>query len=354
MVQAQTIGIVVLVFVAVALGAYLLRKRMSDGGNEDDDEQRLNQQERTRRTRDNSIPVTKRVGGWTWPTKWLVGGVLLLFTVIGWNVYAYLKTGSPTQMAYAQETQLFVAGLITFAGGIWYDRRLDRRAGTIHIRHEADADEGSGESVETVHYHPDDVIEDEHGMIVAEYTRTRRFGLFRQPKRVADDRRLRNDGDVHRPLTDKVWHRVPDHATQVGRNEWTFRTQGVDTSSSPTAVADYEYRPPFSLSRERLHQIQADMDQMQSEVKQKNRILADRDAKIRELEQMLKNARTDDWKQFLDILKELAPYIGGGQSKEQVFNQLPDDAFKGHSSREAAGNGEENGELTAAGRRGSQ
>ncbi|MFB6121118.1 MAG: hypothetical protein ABEJ68_08400 [Halobacteriaceae archaeon] len=351
MVEYQTIGIVVLVFIALAVGIYFLRRRLSDG-DENDDEQRLEQQQRARRSRDNSLPVTKRVGGWTWPTKWLVGGILVVFTVVTWNIYTYLKTGSPTQMAYAQETQLFVAGLVTFAGGIWYDRRLDRRSGTIHVRHESDPDEGSGETTETIHYHPDDVIEDEHGMVVAEYTRTRRFGLFRQPKRVADDRRLRNDGDVHRPLSDKVYHRLPDHAVQVGRNEWVVRTQGVDTSSSPTAVADYEYRPPFSLSRERLHQIHADMDQMQSEVKQKNRILADRDAKIRELEQMLKNARTDDWRQFLDILRELAPYIGGGQSNEQILQKLPDDAFKGHSSRDTAGNGEENGELTsAAGRR---
>lgn len=326
-----TIGVVVATFIALAIGVYLVRKRLSDDDSEGGSpEERL--ESSTQHRDDYSLPVTKRVAGMTSVAKWAVGALLVILGVVVYNVYSFYKTGTPAQMLYASETWTAIIVSVAAGIGIVYERRRARGEGKLTIVHEADPENGVEETVQTVYYDPDDVIEDDHGTVVAEYKRTRMFGLFRNPKRVADDRQLRADGDVHRPLSDKVMHRIPSHATKVGSNHYTFTTQGSKTTTSPTATADYEYRPPFNLSGSDLRRYRSNMQMMQEDLEAARTLNAQLHKQIRDLRGRLTNTETDAWKEALSIIERIAPLLN--QNDHHTLQQVPKEAFNGRSSRQ--------------------
>lgn len=341
MVDAVVIGIAVGGVLLLALGGYLIRRTLSDDEpNERTAEQRTDHRDAVRR--DNSLPVTKRVGGMTWPAKWALGGVLIIFAVVGVNIYSYYKSGSPMQMVYATEAQMGVVALIAAGGGLLYERKRSSAEGRLDIIYEKRGEDGEyGTSEATVYFDTRDTFTDDHGTIVAEYGKNRLFGLFRQPKRVSDDRRLRNDGDVHRPLSDKVHYRIPEHAIEVDDGHYVVRSRGLATTKSPDAVADFEFRAPFTLSKEDLRRIHSNQQQMEIDINYLRAEAAHKDQRIRQLEEKVSNFDTEAWTKFLGIAERLAPLISRGHS-EQIVERLTDIENGAHSARE---NGQFNGEL---------
>jgi hypothetical protein len=347
--SGQVIGAILLILLALIVGLYLVRRWMASRGDDEDDsgQQRVEERERSRSRTTPSLSMRQRFAAKTWPAKMLIVGIFVILVVVVWNTYTYLKTGSPTQMAYARETQFFVIGLVTFGTGIWWDRRQHAREGVIDVQYEPVPGSGRDETVtERIHYNPTDVVETEHGDVAHQYKDSRFMGLYRQPMVVADDKRLRNDDQVRRPLSDKVGHQIPPHAIEVEEDHYVIRTKGRRTTATPESVADYEYRPPYSMSMERKLQIEADVEEMAGRVDQMDRKLGHKDEMIHELEKSLENARTEDWRDLIGVLHNIAPLIGRGYSNQQVLQKLPDQAFQSHSPRD----GEEmNGQPGAAG-----
>ncbi|RDZ49690.1 hypothetical protein C5C07_20120 [Haloferax sp. Atlit-4N] len=324
------IAVALVTFVVAAVGVYVLRKRFGDDDTPESAEERL--EAATQAREDYSLPVTKRVAGMTSVAKWALGAVGVIFAVIAYNVYSFYQTGSPAQMLYAQETQLAVIVLTATGVGIGYERQRATKEGTLTVIHEADPNNGGEETVQTVHFKTNDILADDHGQVLAEYKRNRMFGLFRQPKRVADDRQLRADGDVYRPLSDKVMHRLPAHAIEVAPNHYVFRTQGSKTTSSPTATADYEYKPPFNLSQENLRRYRSNMEMMQVDLEEAKSLNAQLHKKVRDLRERLTNTETDTYQELLELIEQISRLTN--RSEQTTLQQVPAEAFGGRRSRQ--------------------
>lgn len=351
----KTAGAILGVLVLIVVVLYLIRRRMHSGDDdgEDSGQQRVDDSQQARTRERPSLGMRQRAAGLTWPAKVLAVGTLVVLGVIIWNIYTYLKTGSPTQMAYARETQLAIVGGATFVVGAWWARKQRRSEGIVDIEYEPVPGSGRSETTtERLYFNTDDVVQTEDGLVVHEYTDGRFMKAYRQPKRVADDRRLRGDEHVRRPLSDKIGHRIPEHAEEVADNHWVFRTKGQRTARSPEMVADYDYLPPYSMSQERKLQIEQDVEEMASRVDQTQRKLAHKDEMIRELETMLENARTENWRDLIEVLQKVAPLVGSGYSNQRVLQKLPEGTFQAHSSRDQDAPAT-NGEYSADGHPGS-
>lgn len=320
------------IVLVIGVGFYLLRRRYmnQDDANQNSGTERI---ARGHEREQYDIPLRTRVGGMPWEAKAVLGTVFVFTVVVVYNVWQYLKTGSPAQMVYAAETQAVALSVAMLFVGIWYERSRARKyEGEIHVKYEADASDGDTETTtEVIHYNPQDVVEDEDGIVVHEVNRRRVFGLFPTPRRIADDRRFR-DSDVWRPPEDKIGHRIPPHAEEVAPNVWEFYTQGSQLNRSPNTVADVEYRPPWSLSNEDYMRMHADMDMMQRSVREVRAQNAHLQQHVRKLEQTVEEHFENDWTKFIGVIQDLAPLVGSNRTENTV--QRFRDNVPGHSSRE--------------------
>lgn len=339
LILAVLVGVIFLI-----IAGFFARRRLQggeDAANDDSGTERLTQKEQRE---SYHVPLKKRVTGMTPESKAIAGGTLVIAVVIGYNLWSYLKTGSPTQMAYATETQVILATLVGGVIFVHYDRKRQGHLGKLRIEHEADPEDDQAETTpETVVFDQRDVIETENGLVVHEYSKRRYFGFFRRAKRVAEDRRLRNDDDVYRPLDDKVGHLIPERATEYEDGVYSFRTKGAATTRSVDSVHDIEYLPAYSMSREERARVNADMDMMKTDLREQSHQLAHKDAKIRRLQTTIENMTEQDWTRFLQFAERLAPLFGRGYSQSQVLQKL-DDGYLSRSPRNGEG-GEGEGDL---------
>lgn len=350
-VETVLVGLVILVLIAA--GVYYLRRRMtrSDDSNEETGVERAAERDRMGTY---SVPLRSRVAGMPREARYMTVLAAVIMLIIAWNVYDYLKTGSPTQMAYTIEAQMAVVGGMTFAAGILYERRRGRREGQLSIHHEARPEDGRSETwTETVYFNADDTEDTDDGLLVYEYKRNRMFGLFRTPKRVAEDRVLRGSEEVKRPLDDKIAHLVPEHAREVASNHYSFHTKGKQESKSAKTPADYIYKSSWSLSSEQYIKLEHDQEKLETDYRETKATLAHKNRRIRQLERMVENSMTDSWEQFIDIAERLAPLFGSGLSNKEILNRLPKDAFATHSKRDGLGDGDASGNGVLSGGGGS-
>lgn len=335
-----TIIVAVLVsFLVLSILGYFARRKLQqrdDKANEDSGTERAARKQQ----RSTRIPLRTRMNGMTPEGKAIAIAACLILVTIVVNVWQYMKTGSPTQMAYAQETQVVLATLVGGFLFVRYDRKRRKHFGVLRIEHEADPEDDQSETTpETIHFDTRDVIETEDGLVVHEYTKGGIFGLFRRAKRVADDPTLRDDDDVYRPLDDKIGHLVPERATEFRDNVYVFRSKGSRPTKSPDTVEDIQYKPAYSMSREERARVNADMDMMRTDLREQSHQIAHKDAKIRTLEQKVDNLDNAQWTRFLAFAERLAPLFGRGFNQQQVLQKLDDGLPTGHTSRNGDGSG---------------
>lgn len=299
MVEFTTARMILLVIVSLVLivgGLWYLRrryKRSDASGNEETAEQRA---QAYREHRDRSIPLRQRA--LKTPLEAKIVGVLAvgIFALVGWNVYSYMKTGSPTQVAAATETKFVAATTVTFAVGIWYERHRRRKTeGRMDVTYESQPVDGREQRTVTYHYDPRDVVRTESGPVAFERSESRWLGLFRLPKLHGNDRRFDNVEDP-RPPEDKVGIGIPSHARKVGDDHWQWRTKGDIVLESPTGPEDILFLPPDNMSREQRMQRQTDIDNLQTEVKE----LKARNAELESSQRSMREEEHNEIDRLLD------------------------------------------------------
>lgn len=337
----DVIGLVVGSLLLVGLVIWLVRRRYRNSdstGNDDTGEQRQRAYEE-RENRD--VPLRTRA--MKTPLEAKVGGAVAFVTlaIVIYEVYSFMKTGTPSQVATAWQTKFVAASSAAFAVGIWYERR--RRAnkeGRIDVTYEARPWEGEDEKVVTYYFDPRDTIHTKHGPVMFEREENRKFGLFRMPKLHGDDRRFKDVEDP-RPPGDKIGLELPSHHRQVGQNHYAFRTKDYIVLDSAQGEGDIQYLPPHNKSREQELQRQTDIDNLQTRVQE----LQHRNAELEVNQRSQREEEKNEIDRILDdmerVLSKLRPMLQNQQSQIEITeeNHQPSRSSRETNGRDDNGTG---------------
>jgi hypothetical protein len=310
------------VVVALLVGGilvYLARRRMSsDGGNENSTEERIAHREARQ---DYHLPLRAKYRLMHPGAKIMTVGMFVVLGVIMYEIYTYMKTGSPTQHVYSQFALITVATLVGSVLGFKYGRGVLRGEGYVAVEYEATPDNDRSKSeTKLIPFGPDDVHETEDGKVVHEQTQGRIYGIWRRAKTVVEDRELRGQ---NRPDDDKIGHLIPDRAVEIKPNVWHFRTKGKRTIKDPTAVADVTYRPSFSMSNREKMQVSSDLDMLETANEELRVRLANAHREIVSLEDELEMVATRDWQELIQRAKDLTEISGNAPMYHQ-YAQMND------------------------------
>lgn len=333
----RAILLVILALVLLAVTVWYLRrryKRSSSSGNEETAEQR---ERAYREQRDRRIPLRKRALKTPLEAKVAIGLSFAVVVVVIWEVYSYMKTGSPTQVAAATETKFLAACALTCGVGIIYERhRQAKSEGRIDVTYEAQPALGEEEKVVTYYYDPRDMVRTENGPVVFERKQNRMFGLFRLPKLHGDDPRFRDVEDP-RPPEDKVGLAIPSHARKVDKNHWAFRTKGHIVLDSAKGQADVQFLPADNQSREQRMQRQTDIDNLQTRVKE----LQARNAELEETQRNRREGQKNEIDEVLDqidrVVSKMQTMLPGAASQVRITEE---NRAVSHSARDQNGSGD--------------
>ena len=336
---------------------YLRRRSQRDEADQGSGTDRL---EAAQEREDYSIPLRTRAAGMTIEGKAALVGLLVAMGYVGFEAWSFFKTGSPSQISRAAEFQLALGGLISSVVTLaWYRSQREGNIGRLEIEYEDPDGEPGERSTATVYFDARDVVEEpvpttragvpeseqteQTELIVHETTKPSFFGLIQTAKRVADVRELRNDS-VYRPHSDKVAHRIPKHAVQVGPDEWYIRTKRRTTTASPKNAADFEYLPPYTMSADRQARIETNNDIIRRTNRELRVNLADAEQKIRTLRDRLDAAEDDGFEQALEKMERMRSLIGPDYSQMHQHRHQE----RGRSSRngsENSSNGHSDGQI---------
>lgn len=313
-----------LAFFVVA--AYLLRRYLSKTtqANEDSDQER---KEHERQMQDYSLPLRSKFGQMQTPVQFMLAGMLVIIGIIGYEVYQFARTGSPTQIWYAQKTQLAIAGTIASVASISYERKRASKEGKATAKIEND--EGELQNKRTIYFNVNDVTETSDGKVVYEYSRNRVLGLYRRAKAIVEDRQLRQQA-VFRPSDDKIGHLVPENATWLDDQTVEWRTKEPTTATAEGKPYDYRYKPPFTKSRQEYRKIRSENKMLRDEIQEKEIRIGHFQTGLDQLEEDLKQARKQNFDQVIGRLQKLQDITNPGR---QQFN-LNRDEDNGHSGRD--------------------
>jgi hypothetical protein len=331
---------------------YLRRRSQRDEADQGSGTDRL---EAAQEREDYSIPLRTRAAGMTIEGKAAAVGLLVAMGYVGFEAWSFFKTGSPSQITRAAEFQLALGGLISSTITLaWYRSQREGNIGRLEIEYEDPDGEPGERRTSTVFFDARDVIEEpvptsragvpeseqteQTERIVHETTQPSFFGLIQTAKRVADVRELRNDS-VYRPHSDKVAHRIPKHAVQVGADEWYIRTKRRKTTNSPKNAADFEYLPPYTMSADRQARIETNNDIIRRTNRELRVNLADAEQKIRGLRDRLDAAEDDGFEQALAKMERMRSLIGPDYSQMHQHRHQE----RGRSSRNGDGSTNGNG-----------
>lgn len=335
------LGLVVVGLLVLGVSIWLIRRRYKSSnatGNQDTGEQR---DRAYREQRDRKIPLRTRA--MRTPLEAKVAGILVFVTVLVviYEIYNFMKTGSPSQIAAAWQTKFLAGGSVMFVAGIYYDRRRRARTeGEINVTYEAQPMDGLGERTVTYYYDPRDTVYGDDGPVMFERREDRKFGLFRLPKLHGDDRRFDGAKDP-RPPGDKIGLELPSHARKVGTNHWQFRTKGRIILDSADGLGDIQWLPPYNKSREQEMQRSTDIDNLQTRVKE----LMARNAALEKEQRHRQEGQKNEIDEFLAemdrVVSKVAEMFPGNQHVQITEENSP----SSHSRRE---NGRGDGEALPA------
>ncbi|WP_123619177.1 hypothetical protein [Halorubrum sp. CSM-61] len=304
--------------------AYFARRYLSKG--ETNQESSRERAEHEAEQQDYSLPLRSKFGQMQRPTQFMLLGACLVGFIVTYEVYSFAKTGSPTQIWYAQQTQLILAAMLTSVGAIAYERKRNRGEGEAHIKFEDD--KGELQTKKTIYFNTDDIAETEDGTVIHEYSRNRIFGLYRRAKAIVEDRELRQAA-VFRPPDDKIGHLVPEHATWLDDQTVEWRTKGDRVHKAEGKPFDYRYKPPFTLSRREYRQVQNDNEMLRDERRMLETRIANLQDQLKTIEGDLERAREQNFEEVLAQIKDMSDILGNSH-ETQVVEQHED---VGRSSR---------------------
>jgi hypothetical protein len=335
-----TIGIAVLAVLVLAGIAYWIRARaLSSRGGDSDARKRDSAQERVEHqewSRDaTDIGVTSRVTTMTTPAKFALTAFLVLFGVITWGLYDFLKTGSPAEFIAATWFQVALGAMVALGMGIAAERRRQAREGRLHLVIEGTDDGDSTPQTKTVFFSPGDETTTEKGRVVTSYQPSLFLGWFRNPQLVADDRELRRE--TYLPLVDKVMYQIPDNAVRIGNHEFVTWTRGTERSESPAEVADYVLRPPWNLSQSEYLRIQSDMDLMQQERNEMESRLARAEEIIDRLHEELETDRSEIREEVMEEVERIGALVRPGRRETRIEHQPREGYRRGSQNGESSG-----------------
>lgn len=347
------IAIAVGVFVLLIGGVWLIRRRSTSSDDSADSNSGTDRISEEEERQDNSLPLRTKASGLTLEAKLALVGVVIIVAYLGFEAYSFFKTGSPSQVTRAAEFKLAVACLVIGLLAIrWYHNYRRKRFGRLEIEYEHEVGDGGSET-STVWFDPRDVVErpkpsaDTRGpedraeqteTIVHETTRPMLFGLFRRAKRVVEDPELRN-GDLYRPYTDKIGHRIPRHASYQGDNVWHIRTKGRRTTQSAKDAADIEYQPPHTMSKERRSRMETNMDMLQREARELATNLAHAESKNRTLQQKVDQDHEEQLETILKRIERISGIIAPRQTTTNYNPQQPRPGRSRDGAGESSGDG---------------
>lgn len=347
---AVIVGLVAALVAIVGI-VWFVARRANRRETEDSGTERVTEEDRRRqqgvplRTHAKSLPIEGKLA---------LGGVVVILLVVAYEVYSVAKTGGPSSLLKNPYVIATLIGVAAGVGGLFYERRRRRKAeGRVTYIIEADAESGGEQHTETIHIDPRDVDqvtipagpntdeETKAGLVAYEYTERRLFGVVRRARRIAEDRRLRDDPNISRPLDDKIGYLIPlgPETEKTGSNEWTVRTKGIKPSTTPHTPYDYKVLPPFSMNRKERERIRTDMQNLRDNLSAAKERIANQSEQIEHLEEQNQRLLTEEFDVVLGYFEKFKRLADGGETVREVLEKAPNSAF-GHSARDTNGDGQ--------------
>lgn len=276
------------------IGYWLWMRRSSANG---DREQRERTQEDLR-LESSDVKRHERVGfigrarAQPTTTQLFFGCILAFLMVVAVGVYQVAKTGSPQEMAYADQIEYAISALIFIGTGVWFKNRMDGKAGELAITYEGD----QSNVTETLYYDRGlvqplfDDDGDRDALLLPVFKTHRILGLFWLPKLTADEAAVR-DVDKNLP-EDQVTYEVPlDQSTTWNQDEGriTVRAKDTDPVKNPKRRATYEFVPSDRKSEAEIQDIQDENEQLRKQLDHERRINAVQTEQLESYEEALEN-----------------------------------------------------------------
>ncbi|WP_153952727.1 hypothetical protein [Halosegnis longus] len=334
--------VVLALVIALAVVAIIYRLGQSQasasGGIEETSEARQ------QAVQDDSVGLGTRLGSLPTEGKITLGALLVALCVVGYEGFSFLQSGGPSGILANPVVQVGTVVAVSLPVAIGFERRRSANEGELVATVEADPESGRDEQEITVpidgrdisnapdaRSDRDDPEVDGSSMVAYEYSNTRTLGVARSAKRIADDRALRDDSDLTRPVSDKIGYEIPPWATEVKPNVWHFRTKGRVKSLTPETEPDYIWLPPATMSAKEREQLRTDNRNLRDRTRELQVRIGSMSEELRKKEEELSLAREDAWNYVTDHIEEIQPYINGNMTTNQILEQIES---QGHQSRD--------------------
>lgn len=237
-----------------------------------------------------------------------VVGVMVVIMV---GVYQVMKTGSPSEMAYASQLRYAASVLVFLGGGVWFKAWMDDKAGQLAITYE-----GSDANVTEIVYYDRSLVQplfDDEGerdaLLVPVFKPNRILGVFWMPKLVADEPAIR-DVDKNLP-EDQIMYEVPLDESSTWNQEAgriTVRAKRDDPVTNPRRRATYQFVPSDRKSDAEIQDIQDENEQLRKKLAHERRMNGILTEQIETLEEEMENrdyAGLDHLDESLDVLLQV-------------------------------------------------
>ncbi|WP_247005042.1 hypothetical protein [Halosolutus gelatinilyticus] len=335
------------VLAVVGIGYLLWMRRSSLNG----DREQIERTQEDLRMESKNAQRPERVGFTTrarvQPTTTLLffGSVAAFLLVILVGAYQMAKSGSPSEMAYADQIEFAISILIAVAAGVWFKMRLDSKAGELNITYEGETSNAS----ETYYYDRNlvqplfDDKGDRDALLVPVFKKNRILGLFWSPKLTADDDKAR-DLDKNLP-GDQVTYEVPlDQSSTWDQEEARITVRAKDDSliSNPDRRATYEFVPSDRKSGAEIQTMKDEIEQLRKHLDHERRLNGTHTEMIEAMEEALENRNhgslehlDDAKKMFLDIIESVNTDHDRRSDRSESRNDSRDGVLTSRSTAKA-------------------
>jgi hypothetical protein len=258
----------------------------------------------------SSIPIRARASGLSMTAKVMFTAIAGIFVIVGIFAFQTIRTGSPAEVMFAD--QLITGGQVAVGVvvGIIGVNMAQQSVGTHHVVYETESGDVQTESI------PINIsgmeADTEGNAVVTEYARTRVFGLFRRTKHVAEDATL--DG-THRAPGKPIKHQIPQHAIEIGENEWITRTAEQTPTQSPDVEADYVYSSPIELSYDKFVDMKEANRRKDIRLTSLESTVAVLEKELEKLERRLKSGQYKEEQQILGKIEQVTEIISQASSE---------------------------------------
>ncbi|ELZ38765.1 hypothetical protein C471_09350 [Halorubrum saccharovorum DSM 1137] len=334
----ETIAAVTIAVVVILLALWYTRRKMREDFDDATEHIDNGDPDAEHVKGSSSIPIRARASGLSMTAKVLFGAIGGIFLIVGIFAFQTIRTGSPAEVMFAD--QLITGGQVAVGAvvGIIGVNMAQQSVGTHHVVYETESGDVQTESV------PINVssmeADTEGNAVVTEYARTRVFGLFRRTKHVAEDATL--DG-THRAPGKPIKHQIPQHAIEIGENEWITRTAEQTPTQSPDVEADYVYSSPIELSYDKFVDMQEANRRKDIRLTSLESTVAVLEKELEKLERRLKSGQYKEEQAVLQKIEQVSDIISQASSDPDAQSNprdthvnIPDAKQNGASTQPSA------------------